>query len=298
MMKLAILLMLPAALWAETGSEAWLRYTRTKSAGVPDVVAVLGDASAIAGQRLQCSPARDGRSFAAFAGHGRQDAARRIRHSAGRRDRPRHARCHPRSRPQWRLAGTIAPDGYWLKTFRPTACSTTVVTAANDRGVLYGAFALLRKIQLGESIANLDERETPYAPVRWVNQWDNLDGSIERGYGGRSIFWDNMHARADLTRVGDYGRLLASLGINGCSINNVNANPKHARAGSDSRHRAHRRRLASLGRAHRPLGRFRQSAKRGRPRHFRSARPSRGRVVESAKPTKSTAPFPISAASS
>ncbi len=59
-----------------------------------------------------------------------------------------------------------------------------------------------------------------------MDQWDNLDGSIERGYGGRSIFWDNMHARADLSRAGDYARLLASLGINGCSINNVNANPK------------------------------------------------------------------------
>ena len=62
--------------------------------------------------------------------------------------------------------------------------------------------------------------------VRWVNEWNNLDGTIERGYGGRSIFWDNLQAREDLTRVGEYGRLLASLGINACSINNVNANPR------------------------------------------------------------------------
>ncbi len=64
------------------------------------------------------------------------------------------------------------------------------------------------------------------SPVRWVNHWDNLDGSIERGYGGRSIFWDNGAARADLSRVNDYGRMLASLGINGASINNVNVNPR------------------------------------------------------------------------
>ncbi len=51
--------------------------------------------------------------------------------------------------------------------------------------------------------------------MRWVNEWNNLDGTIERGYGGRSIFWDNNHARADLTRVSDYGRMLASLGITG-----------------------------------------------------------------------------------
>src|SRR6185295_5621215 len=49
---------------------------------------------------------------------------------------------------------------------------------------------------------------------------------IERGYGGRSLFWDSGHAREDLGRVNDYGRMLASLGINGCSISNVNANPR------------------------------------------------------------------------
>jgi alpha-glucuronidase len=98
-----------------------------------------------------------------------------------------------------------------------------VVTAANDRGVLYGTFALLRKIALGEAVTNLDERDSPYAPLRWVNQWDNLDGSIERGYGGRSLFWDHDRVRDDLGPVVDYGRLLASLGINGCAINSVNA---------------------------------------------------------------------------
>ena len=92
--------------------------------------------------------------------------------------------------------------------------------------MLYGAFALLRKIALGEPIDALDEKQAPYAPIRWVNQWDNLDGSIERGYGGRSIFWDSGHARPDLTRVTEYGRMLASLGIDACAINNVNANPR------------------------------------------------------------------------
>jgi len=90
---------------------------------------------------------------------------------------------------------------------------------------LYGAFALLRKIAVGESLASIDQKDAPYAPIRWVNEWNNIDGSIERGYGGRSIFWDGGHIREDLSRVNEYGRLLASLGINGISINNVNANP-------------------------------------------------------------------------
>ncbi|HET7840621.1 MAG TPA: alpha-glucuronidase family glycosyl hydrolase, partial [Terriglobia bacterium] len=131
-----------------------------------------------------------------------------------------------RAAPQLRLKASLAPDAFWLKTLNVNGTTYTVITAANDRGVLYGAFAFLRKIVLGKPVSNLDEKETPYAPVRWVNQWDNLDGSIERGYGGRSIFWDQGHARDDLSRVADYGRMLASLGINGCSINNVNADPR------------------------------------------------------------------------
>ena len=101
-----------------------------------------------------------------------------------------------------------------------------LITARNGRGVLYGVFALLRKIALGIPVARLEDQQSPFAPIRWVNQWDNLDGSIERGYGGKSIFFENGNVRADLSRVSDYARLLASVGINGCAINNVNANPR------------------------------------------------------------------------
>jgi alpha-glucuronidase len=128
--------------------------------------------------------------------------------------------------PQLHLEAQLPPDAYWITTASLNGIPYTVITAANDRGVLYGAFAFLRKIALGESVERLDEKQSPHAPARWVNEWDNLDGSIERGYGGRSIFWDNGQAREDLSRVGEYGRLLASLGIHACAINNVNANPR------------------------------------------------------------------------
>ena len=120
----------------------------------------------------------------------------------------------------------LPPDGFWLKTLESDHRRLLVVTAANDRGVLYGVFALLRRVALQEPLDAIDQRETPYSPVRWVNQWDNLDGSIERGYGGRSIFFENGAVRPDLSAVNDFARLLASLGINGCAINNVNADPK------------------------------------------------------------------------
>jgi alpha-glucuronidase len=218
-------LMIPASLRAETGYNTWLRYAALDDAArrqyrtaVPDVVTVLGDGA------LEQS--------------GRQELIRGIRGMLGRTLRPGSRvpgeaaivlgtlAVFRQATPRFALAVSLEPDGYWLKTVRVNGTRYVVITAANERGVLYGSFALLRKIALGEPVADLDEKQSPSAPIRWVNQWDNLNGSIERGYGGPSIFWENDHAREDLTRVTDYGRMLASLGINGCSINNVNADPR------------------------------------------------------------------------
>jgi alpha-glucuronidase len=64
----------------------------------------------------------------------------------------------------------------------------------------------------------------PNQPILWVNQWDDMDGSIERGFGGLSIFFKNGVIFDDLTRVFEYARLLASIRINGIIVNNINAN--------------------------------------------------------------------------
>jgi alpha-glucuronidase len=120
----------------------------------------------------------------------------------------------------------VIADGYYLRVLAAGGHEYLVITGPNERGVLYGTFALLRKIALHESIARLDEKENPCAPIRAINQWDNPDGTIERGYAGNSIFWADGHLVKDLTRVRDYARLLASVGINACSINNVNADPR------------------------------------------------------------------------
>ncbi len=119
----------------------------------------------------------------------------------------------------------LRADGYWLTSAKIHESECLVITAATDRGVLYGAFALLSKIARGENLIALNEVQEPYAAIRWINQWDNLDGSIERGYGGPSIFFADGKVRSDLTRAGQYARLMASIGINGCTVNNVNAAP-------------------------------------------------------------------------
>lgn len=91
-----------------------------------------------------------------------------------------------------------------------------IVTSSTERGLLYGAFALLR----GET-----GYQKPFFKYRILNHWDNLDGSIERGYAGKSIFWNN-HLTFDSHRLEDYAKANASIGINGIVLNNVNASPK------------------------------------------------------------------------
>lgn len=120
----------------------------------------------------------------------------------------------------------FGPDGFWLAAAQIHGYDCLVVTATTERGILYGVFALLSKIARTESVASLNQVQQPYVPLRWVDQWDNLNGTIERGYGGPSIFFEKGAVRADLTRAGQYARLLASLGINGCAINNVNADSR------------------------------------------------------------------------
>ena len=123
-------------------------------------------------------------------------------------------------------AHELQPEGFWLKDVHYQGRELLIVTGGSERGVLYGVFHLLSDIARGVALTGIDEEEDPSASIRWVNQWDNLDGSIERGYGGHSIFFAHGEVRQDLTRAREYGRLLASVGINGCTINNVNADPK------------------------------------------------------------------------
>jgi alpha-glucuronidase len=125
----------------------------------------------------------------------------------------------------WRPVQMPGVEGYILAETRSRGHRRFVIAGADARGALYGVFALLAEVGQGRGVA-WNEAQTPVNTVRWVNEWNNLDGSIERGYAGRSIFFDGGHVRADLSRVGDYGRLLASVGINGCTINNVNASPQ------------------------------------------------------------------------
>lgn len=99
-----------------------------------------------------------------------------------------------------------------------------VLSANNDLGLLYGSYALLRDNAAGKSIALREE--IPAYNVRVLNHWDNLDGTIERGYSGHSIWnWDELPDVVS-PRYREYARANASVGINGVVLNNVNASSK------------------------------------------------------------------------
>jgi len=222
MLSLSVLA-LPVPVAAETGYDAWLRYAALGEGAVkqrydllPAVVATLDDSAVIRAAQ--------------------EELRRGVRSLLGR-----HLRVETKlpgepaillgtlnaisnAIPSLTTPPNLKADGYLLKTVKINGQAHLVVAAPDERGVLYGAFALLRKINLGEPVDALDERANPYAPVRMLDHWDNLDGSIERGYAGPSIFFANANVVTDLSRVRDYARLMASVGINACAINNVNAN--------------------------------------------------------------------------
>ncbi|KAK4203145.1 family 67 putative glycoside hydrolase [Triangularia verruculosa] len=118
----------------------------------------------------------------------------------------------------------LIEDGFYLKVSK----GNVLILGQNERGALYGAFHYLSVIAQG-NVSDFTLTSNPDAPIRWVNQWDNMQdggthGSVERGYGGDSIFFWDGYIRDDLTRAGQYARLLASIGINAVVANNVNAN--------------------------------------------------------------------------
>jgi alpha-glucuronidase len=113
-------------------------------------------------------------------------------------------------------------DGYIIKTVRSDQKNTIFIVGKKEKGVLYGTFHFLRLMQNRENLQQLKIIENPKNQLRMLNQWDNMDGSIERGYAGNSIFYKDCQFANELTRIEDYARLLASVGINGIAINNVN----------------------------------------------------------------------------
>lgn len=132
-----------------------------------------------------------------------------------------------------KIDATMEQDAYCIKVNSEQGKVNSVISAKNEIGLLYGAYALLR----GETTGS-----EPFYKLRILNHWDNMNGTIERGYAGLSIFWKGkagerkFHGRTifvedpdqpiDAELIKEYARANASIGINGTVLNNVNASPK------------------------------------------------------------------------
>jgi alpha-glucuronidase len=117
----------------------------------------------------------------------------------------------------------LGEEGYLIQQ-----CDTNIfIVGKSETGILYGSFELLRRVAMGEELRGLKLTSNPMNQLRMLNHWDNLDGSIERGYSGKSFFFEKEEILIN-ERTIDYARMVASIGINAVVINNVNVRGRAA----------------------------------------------------------------------
>lgn len=140
----------------------------------------------------------------------------------------------------------LGPEGYLIRSGRKNGHAVIMISSQSEVGALYGVFHFLRLLQT-QPPGRLDLLQQPQVKLRVLNHWDNLDGSIERGYAGQSLWkWDELPETVD-SRLIDYARANASIGINGSVLNNVNSS-------AQSLTEAYLHKAAAIAEAFRPYG--------------------------------------------
>jgi alpha-glucuronidase len=141
----------------------------------------------------------------------------------------------------------LGPEGYIIRSVKINGRAVAVIAGAGEIGALYGAFHFLRIVQTSRPAIPYRISENPRLQLRMLNHWDNLDGNIERGYAGRSLWdWASLPEKVS-PRLRDYARANASIGINATALNNVNAD-------AFSLSNAYLRKTATIADVFRPYG--------------------------------------------
>ena len=220
LLALGLLGLVPAA-GAEDGYDLWLRYAAADAqhrsayqTAITQVVAATDSAT------LQAAHTELRRGLTHLLGAAPPDAASPTADGALLLGTPRSLPLLAKLPLDLPRAGT---EGYVIRSVTVDGHAAIAIAANSDVGVLYGTFHLLRLLQTGQSLARLDLASAPHLQRRVLDHWDNLDGTIERGYAGGSLWdWQKLPNVLD-PRYTDYSRASASVGINGSVVNSVNA---------------------------------------------------------------------------
>jgi len=125
------------------------------------------------------------------------------------------------------VTSDLVPQSYTITG----SLEDVVIKGGCEAGLLYGVYGFVARLHQGHTDFNVVEK--PVAAKRILNHWDNITGKIERGYSGNSLFFKDGKVGYNLKRLEDYARLLASVGINEISINNVNVTTESAKLITD-----------------------------------------------------------------
>lgn len=211
--------MLPPAAQAEDGYRLWLRY-EAPGAGLPYVPEAIVAACAAPSASVEKSLEELDTGFLSLAG---KTLPRRQTVEAGALVLA-SASCLDTLPDEMRANfSSLGEDGYSIGPLKAGDGEAILIAGQSDAGLLYGVFDFLMRLSRGEDVRDLSVHEQPDVKLRLLNHWDNLDRHVERGYAGQSIW--NWHLLPDYAdpRYEDYARANASIGINGVSLTNVNA---------------------------------------------------------------------------
>lgn len=200
---------------AEDGSRLWLRFQPQEKSSLPPFTQLHGDASSVA--LIEFQHAWQEMSGSSLPENGSDRTHTLLIGTLKNREVRKLIKSKEFQEP--------GIEGYIIRTVEQGNRRTTVVASAGEAGLLYGVYHLLRLIQTSSYNDSLAISEQPRYDIRILNHWDNLNGTVERGYAGYSIWqWDKLPGEiSPLYR--EYARANASIGINATVLNNVNATP-------------------------------------------------------------------------
>ncbi len=200
---------------AEDGSRLWLRFQPQEKSTLPPFTRLRGDASSVALKEFQ--HAWQEMSGSSLPENGSDRTHTLLIGTLKNREVRKLIKSKELQEP--------GIEGYIIRTVEQGNRRTTVVASAGEAGLLYGVYHLVRHIQTGRFSNKVEITEQPRYDLRILNHWDNLNGTVERGYAGYSIWqWDKLPGEiSPLYR--EYARANASIGINATVLNNVNATP-------------------------------------------------------------------------